>query len=57
MQGGSKGAMTPRGLSYREEVKNAMDDLLPPECFRRLGVHGNAKWTPQRLTWVAVLMG
>jgi hypothetical protein len=49
--------MTPRGLSYREDAENAMDDLLPPECFRRLGVHGNAKWTPQRLTWVAVLMG
>lgn len=50
-------ARTPRGLSYREDLVNAMRELLPPQWFSQFDVHGNTTWTPQRLTWVAVLMG
>lgn len=49
-------ARKPRGVSYREELKAAMEELLPPQCFHRWSVHGNADWTPQKLAWMAILM-
>jgi hypothetical protein len=49
-------ARKPRGVSYREDLKGAIEDLLPPHVFCRWSVHGNSDWTPQKLAWMAILM-
>jgi hypothetical protein len=37
-------------------LKAAMEELLPPQFFRRWSAHGNSDWTPQKLAWMAILM-
>ena len=43
--------------SYREQLANAIRELLPGFFFSPLSVRGNTDWTPQRLTWSALLVG
>ncbi len=49
-------ARTPRNPSYREQLIEAIEGGFSPQWFSRWSYHGNAKWTPQRIFWVAILM-
>jgi hypothetical protein len=49
-------ARTPRNPSYREQLIEAIEGSFSPQWFGRWSYHGNAKWTPQRIFWVAILM-
>src|SRR5580692_1504817 len=49
-------ARMPCRRSYRDELLEAMAEVLPPYLFSRFFVHGNADWTPQKLAWMSVLM-
>lgn len=49
-------ARKPRGVLYLDELRAAIEKILPPGWFSRFSHHGNAGWTAQKLTHMAVLM-
>lgn len=49
-------AGTPRRVSYRRELIEAIQTVFTPSFFRRFSTHGNCVWTAQKLFWVSVIM-
>lgn len=49
-------AGTPRRVSYRRELIEAIQTVFPPSFFSRFSAHGNADWTAQKVFWMSVVM-
>lgn len=49
-------ARKPRGVSYRRELIEAISEIIPLRWFHQFSLHGNSKWSAQKVFWVSVAM-
>lgn len=46
----------PRRVSYRRELIEAIEEIVPPQWFSQFSKHGNSQWTPQKVFWTSMVM-